>query len=105
MLTDTTREIIGIDIKARAGNAPFKSDLPPQATYDEKIEDKSPFSDEETSQIREEYQQCLEEKTQIITPDMSDDERKSAEFANSFVPIQCKIKSFQSAMNIFAFKV
>lgn len=106
MVIGTIREITGINPNKRL---PQPKNLPPQSKpqdYPAKVDQStSPFSDEEVQQTQQEYQQCLEETLNIITPDMSDTEVQFAKAKNTTATIVCQVKAVQSALNNFAFRV
>ena len=106
MVGETTREILtaaGVPDPNKRSPKPRYTDPPPPP--ENEPTEKSPFSEDEQKQTNEEFQQCLEENTVVVTQDMTDSDKKQADVQNTFVQVKCKVKAFQSAMNIFAFKV
>lgn len=61
------------------------------------------FSQEDIQRSNEEFQQCLEEKITVITPEMTALEAGAAKFKNSSLEIQCKVQAMQTALNNFGY--
>lgn len=97
MLSNETKALLGIKV-------PRAAPVPPTADPEDETSD-SPFTSDDQARMSEEYQQCVEENTTIITPNMSSSDVATANLHNSTVPAICKVKSFQSGMNIFASRV
>lgn len=107
MMGETTKEILhdlGVPEPKVHITLP-SSKQPPAPPPQDSVQDNPAFSEEDTNNANEQYQQCLEENTTVITADMTDNEKRQASIANATLSIQCKIKAMQSLLNIFAYKV
>lgn len=99
MMRETVQDMAGTNKGVPSSNK--STDVKPSS----RNEEESPFSKEDIARTNEEFQQCIEEKTVVITPSMSSTDVKSANLQNSLLEIQCKVQAMQTAMNNFAYSV
>ena len=104
MIRDTFKEMTGYNPpKISPTSLPPQSK--PQDFPDNVDQSTSPFTQQDVQRTQQEYQQCLEETLDIVSPSMNDLERKAIGLKNDTATIICQLRAVQSALNNFAYRV